>query len=161
MAQIEARRGWRPTGDRVGTSAGSWACPTSNARHEHPGLAPHRCLVDAAEHAFLPPHAALREDAVLVKAAHQGARAGAAGRAVEGPVGAEHERLAVVARLRRRPEEHDVVDRFPGIAGDAASLECPADRPGAVREPRDLDAAPNLGPTEALAMQGRYLGMPR
>jgi hypothetical protein len=24
-----------------------------------------------------------------------------------------------------------------------------------------VDAAPNLGPTEALAMQGRYLGMPR
>jgi hypothetical protein len=30
-----------------------------------------------------------------------------------------------------------------------------------MRELGNIDAAPNLVPTELLAMQGRYLGMPR
>jgi len=33
--------------------------------------------------------------------------------------------------------------------------------PALMSELGRFDAAPNLGPTELLAMQGRYLGMPR
>ena len=65
---------------------------------------------DAAHDALLPPDFAGRELAVGVEAGQLGAGAGAAGRAVVGLAGAEHEILAIGAGRVWRTEEFDVVD---------------------------------------------------
>src|SRR2546426_2121610 len=95
-----------------------------------------RGLEHAADHALLPPHGAGRKLAVGRQAGQLGAGAGAAGRAVVGLAGTEHEAAAV--GVWRRREELDVVDLGAVAAGDAVGGQRLAYAPGGVGQRLDL-----------------------
>src|SRR5207244_13342260 len=92
----------------------------------------------AADDALLPPDLALAQLAVGHQAGELGAGAGAAGRTVIRPAGAEHEVAAVGRPIARRAEQLDVVDLLPLSASNAAADERPPDAPGEVGQAFDV-----------------------
>ena len=104
-------------------------------------------LEAAADHALLHPGRAGREVAVGGQAGQLGAGAGAAGRAVVGLAGAQHE-VARVGAGRRR-EQLDVVDLRAVRPGDALGHERAADAPRERRSAPPRAPAPSAPRTTA------------
>src|ERR1017187_1338567 len=93
-----------------------------------------RPFEDAADDALLTPDLAGQQFAIGVEAGQLGAGSGAAGRAVVGFTGTEHEVLAIGAGSGGFSEELDVIDLAAIRAGDAVGGETPADAPGKIGE---------------------------
>lgn len=93
---------------------------------------------DAAHDALLTPDLARRELSVGVETGELRTRSGAAGRAVVGSAGTEHEVATVRVRIGARGEELDVVDLAPVVAAHARCGERLTDPPGEVGELVDV-----------------------